>query len=105
MVMLGYEPLCIRLLDYKKASLITPPPRAAYYTRAISYIPFACARHIKNARLLHDPGTGYWLIYVHYGSCTLQLVDLTAFLCIVHLFTCLGNDIIGKRSCILLQTS
>ena len=95
MVTLGYEPPCIRLLDYKKAYLVTPPPRVAYYARVIRHIPFAYARHIKIARLLHDPGTGYWLMYVHHGSCILQLVDLTALLCSVHIFTCLGNDITG----------
>ena len=40
-----------------------------------TYIPFTWARQIKSARPLHDPGTGYWLVFVHHGSCTLQSVD------------------------------
>ena len=30
----GFEPLCVRQLDYKKDSWITQPPRVVYYSPA-----------------------------------------------------------------------
>ena len=63
-----------------------------------TYKHFTCARQIKSARPLHDPGTGYWLVFVHHGPCTLQSVDSlftiapicdSSLFCYAVLFKCL----------------
>ena len=51
-----------------------------YYTRVI-YLHnlYLCSSEVKIACPLHDPDTGYQLIYVHHGSCTLHSVDYSTY--------------------------
>ena len=63
------------MLNYRKTSWTTQPPCVYTTLEQFTYILFICANQIKIARPLHDPGTGYLVIYLHHGSCTLQSAD------------------------------